>query len=64
MKPYAWGCKTCNKIDWADTEEPLAKPEHRPYRGMDLGTCDGEMIPLVREEDVKEIVEKEIDESW
>jgi hypothetical protein len=45
-KPFAWACKTCNKIDWADTNEQLAKPEHISYRGVDLGTCKGEMIPL------------------
>jgi len=44
--PIAWGCKTCNKIDWADSKEQLAKPEHVSYRGIDLGSCDGEFIPL------------------
>ena len=45
-RPYAWVCRTCGKIDFADVDEPMAVPEHRPYRGIDLGTCDGEMIPL------------------
>ena len=38
-KPIAWGCKTCNKIDWADKEEQTAKPEHVCYRGTDIGVC-------------------------
>lgn len=45
-KPIAWGCKTCNKIDWADSKEQLAKPEHISYRGIDLGNCKGKFIPL------------------
>ncbi len=45
-KPIAWGCKTCNKIDWADTKEQLAKPEHVSHRGVDIGTCKGKFIPL------------------
>ena len=48
-KPIAWGCRTCNKIDWADKEEQTAKPEHVCYRGTDIGECDGEMIPLYGE---------------
>ncbi len=44
--PTAWACRTCNKIDWADTDEKLAKPEHIPYRGIDLGECKGTMIQL------------------
>lgn len=44
--PIAWGCKTCNKIDWVDTKEQLAKPEHLSYRGVDIGTCKGKFIPL------------------
>ncbi len=42
----AWGCPVCKKFDWADAPTPLAKPEHIPYRGVDLGTCKGKMIPL------------------
>lgn len=45
-KIVAWACKTCNKVDWADSKEQLAKPEHVPYRGIDLGTCKGKFIPL------------------
>ena len=45
-KPIAWGCKTCNKFDWADTKEQLAFPEHVAHRGVDIGDCEGKMIPL------------------
>ena len=48
-KPIAWACRTCNKVDWADAKEQLAKPEHVSYRGVDLGTCTGKMIPLYAE---------------
>lgn len=46
MKPTAWACRTCGKIDWADTDEQLAKPEHVSHRGYDIGTCQGTMIRL------------------
>ena len=45
-KPIAWACRTCSKIDWADSESNLAKPEHISYRGADIGTCKGVMVPL------------------
>jgi len=45
-KPIAWACRTCNKIDWYDSEEQLAIPEHVSYRGFDIGLCKGKMIPL------------------
>jgi hypothetical protein len=45
-RPIAWGCRTCNKIDWADTIEQLASPEHVSHRGVDIGSCRGKMIPL------------------
>ena len=48
-KPIAWACRTCNKIDWADSKEQLAKPEHVSHRGFDIGTCKGTMIPLYEE---------------
>lgn len=47
-KPIAWACRICNKIDWADTDEQLAKPEHCSHRGVDVGTCNGKMIPLFK----------------
>ncbi len=46
QKPVAWGCKTCNKFDWAGIKKQLAAPEHISYRGVDIGSCNGEMIPL------------------
>ena len=45
-KPIAWGCRVCNKIDWADSTEQMAKPEHVAHRGCDIGKCKGKMIPL------------------
>lgn len=45
-QPIAWACKTCGKIDWADSKEQKAQPEHISYRGIDLGECKGKMIPL------------------
>jgi hypothetical protein len=48
----AWACKTCNKVDWVDAKEALAKPEHIPHRGFDIGKCKGKMIRLY--EKVKE----------
>ena len=43
-KPVAWACRTCGKVDWAD--EQLARPEHISHRGVDIGSCDGEMVKL------------------
>ena len=48
-KPIAWACRTCNKIDWSDSDAQLAEPEHVSYRGVDIGTCNGKMIPLYGE---------------
>ena len=49
-KPVAWACRTCGKLDWADTDEMLAAPEHLSHRGIDIGTCKGEMIRLYTKE--------------
>jgi len=46
VSPYAWVCRTCGKIDFADIKEQTAQPEHVSYRGVDIGTCKGKMIPL------------------
>ena len=46
MNPIAWYCPVCKKFDLADAKEPMAKPEHIPYRGVDVGSCKGVMIPL------------------
>ena len=46
MRHVAWACRTCNKIDWVDSKEQIAKPEHIAHRGVDIGTCDGEFIEL------------------
>ena len=46
VRPTAWACRACNKVDWADTEEQLAAPEHRSHRGFDIGDCRGKMVPL------------------
>jgi len=50
----AWGCRTCNKIDWVNNSKQLAKPEHVAYRGIDVGTCKGEMIKLFKERDTND----------
>lgn len=47
--PYAWVCRTCGKIDFVDVKEQTAQPEHVSYRGVDIGTCKGKMIPLYTE---------------
>lgn len=47
-KADAWLCRKCGKGDWADIDEQLAKPEHVCHRGIDLGECKGEMVPLYR----------------
>jgi hypothetical protein len=52
--PTAWACKRCNKIDWSDVNEQLAKPEHVSYRGVDIGTCSGKMVPLYSVDDIKQ----------
>lgn len=49
MRHIAWGCRTCNKIDWVDNEAACAKPEHVPYRGVDIGICSGKMEKLYSE---------------
>jgi hypothetical protein len=45
-EPIAWACRTCNKIDWVDSKEQLAQPEHVSYRGVDIGNCVGKMVKL------------------
>ena len=42
----AWYCPVCRKIDLIEAKEPMAKPEHVPHRGVDIGTCKGIMISL------------------
>lgn len=44
--PTVWACRLCGKADWSDTDEQLAKPEHVSYRGVNIGTCKGKMVPL------------------
>ncbi len=38
-----WKCDICGKEDNDGTDEQLAKPEHISHRGVDIGTCKGEM---------------------
>jgi hypothetical protein len=45
-RPDAWGCRTCNRIDWADDSFMNAFPDHVSHRGFDIGQCKGIMIPL------------------
>jgi hypothetical protein len=51
-RPTAWICKKCLKMDFPEIEESLAKPEHIPYRGVDIGTCGNPMIPVYSKEDI------------
>ena len=51
--PTYWYCPTCGKWDSPRVSEPMATPEHQPYRGVDVGTCEGIMIPLYSEEDIQ-----------
>lgn len=50
IKPTAFGCRRCNKIDWFDDREQKAQPEHVSHRGIDIGSCDGEMEKLYDEQ--------------
>ena len=54
-QPTYWYCPTCGKWDSPRVSEPMAAPEHQPYRGVDIGTCKGTMIFLYSEEDIQEI---------
>ena len=54
MKPIAWYCPVCKKFDLVEVGESLAKPEHVPHRGIDIGSCKGIMVPLVEMEDEDE----------
>lgn len=42
-----WKCDTCGKEDDDTTNESKASPEHQSYRGVDIGTCKGEMIEIL-----------------
>ncbi len=53
-EPTYWFCPTCGKWDSPRVSKPMATPEHRPYRGIDLGTCKGTMITLYSMEDIQE----------
>ena len=46
---FAWVCRTCGKVDFADEEERRAAPFHVPHRGYDIGSCPGRMIPVFKE---------------
>ena len=46
MVPGAWGCHTCDKFDWNDDRPGRAQPEHVSYRGVELRSWRGRMIPL------------------
>lgn len=45
-RPVAWYCKLCKKFDYPEVDGAMAKPEHVPYMGVDIGTCKGIMLPL------------------
>lgn len=48
-RPVSWKCPVCGKSDYADTDENTAAPEHIPYRGVDVGSCDGVMVAIYAE---------------
>ncbi len=52
-RPYMWYCPVCKKYDLAGVKENLASPEHIPYRGVDIGSCKEEMIPLYKHEQIE-----------
>jgi hypothetical protein len=52
FRHVAWGCRKCNKIDWVDNPEQMAKPEHVSHRGIDIGSCGGEFIKLFVSEEM------------
>jgi len=54
-QPTYWHCSICGKWDSPKISKPMATPEHRPYRGVDIGTCKGTMILLYSEEDIQEV---------
>jgi len=41
-----WACPVCKKVDFKSEIEQSARPEHISYRGIDIGSCTGNMIPL------------------
>lgn len=51
-KLYLFFCPVCYKFDFP-SGEPLAKPEHIPYRGIDVGECKGKMIKLYIIEEIE-----------
>ena len=53
--PTGWACKKCGKFDWYDSPINFASPEHIPHRGVDIGTCDGKMIPLYDEDSIHSV---------
>lgn len=57
-RPTAWACKTCGKVDWDDTRQQLAKPEHVSYRGFDIGSCKGKMVPLYSEDAIRKAMDE------
>ena len=52
-QPTIWFCPVCGKYDTPESKEPMATPEHRPYRGIDVGDCEGDMISLYSKEDIQ-----------
>ena len=52
-QPTLWYCPVCNKYDIPGDHICRAAPEHRSYRGIDVGDCKGAMIPLYSEKDIQ-----------
>ncbi len=53
-QPTMWFCPVCGKYDTPESKEPMVTPEHRSYRGIDIGDCEGDMIPLYSEGAIRE----------
>jgi hypothetical protein len=52
-----WACPVCKKWDTSIHKEPMAKPEHIPYRGIDLGECPGTFVKINIK--LKDLLEKD-----
>lgn len=54
-QPSVWWCPVCHKWDTPGENNPDLAPEHRSYRGVDLGDCKGEMLKLYTENDIEKL---------
>jgi len=52
-RPTIWHCPICGKWDTPENPKQMATPEHRSYRGIDIGDCKGDMISLYSREAIQ-----------